>query len=416
MKMRYTLFWLSAAMFGTACSRAVDGMPVSTRSPEAQTICLHRFLLDLPSDIQVSSNDVEYPSATGFVDIEDVAGFHAIKGVWWRTVKVRETLPGDDAGFINVHRGARAETGGAENGNNSAISGARRDIDRHLEQVARAKTADDRKIAQERLDNDRRDLAQYKKDSVNTGDAQLGQPYAFAFRRDDEFIVGYHDLTDHRIRVFDGPLEHPEIPGPKAAAAEFERWQRIYHRRQPTEIPTTPGYCTGYGFIDEPDGPQDARLELSFRSLKYPNLLFTLYISSAGDASRPKKNIQQQPDMGLYEGTTVSIVAAKRTIGPKAITMLGTPGRWFAAIQKAECKDGKCFGEESAYDIEAMTLGEPGRVDRPSMTLLMKGAMPTTRRPGLHGKEPPPFKEAESVFNQVLQSIRLRPGAFAGHP
>jgi hypothetical protein len=415
MKMRHILIWLSTATFSAACSQA-DDRTASSTSHVAHTICLDRLLIDVPADVEISGSRLKYRGGIGFPGIEKVAGVRGVGSTVWRGVTIDETLPGDEAGFLNVRDGATGQATRAKNMNNDALSGARRDIGRHQEQVARAKSAEDRKLAQERLDNDRRDLAQYKKDQANTGDAHLGQPYAFAFRRDDGSIVGYFDPADHRVRVFDGPLEHPEIPGPHAAGAEFERWQRIYHRREPTEIPSTSGYCTGHGFVDEPDGPQPSHFELAFRSLKYPNLLFTLYISSAGDATEPKQNIQKLPDMNIDQSSTVSFVAAKRTIGPKPITMLGTPGRWFAAIQNAGCKDGKCWGEDSAYDIEAVTLGEPGRADRPRMTLLMRAAMPTARRPGLEGKEPPPFKEGESVFNQVLQSIRLRPGAIAGHP
>jgi hypothetical protein len=34
-------------------------------------------------------------------------------------------------------------------------------------------------------------------------------------------------------------------------------------------------------------------------------------------------------------------------------------------------------------------------------------------RPALKGLQPPPFKEGMRVFEQVLQSLRVRPGAFA---
>jgi hypothetical protein len=415
MKMRHALFCLFAAMVSAACSRAED-LTASTASQTAQTICLERLLVDMPADVEISGSRLKYQGGIGFPGIEKVAGVSGVGSTVWRDVTIDETLPGDEAGFAIVHSGARAKTGGSQNMANSAIAGAGRRMKWWTEDIAKSRSEDDRKTAQERLDKERRDLAKARQDVKNSGDAKLDKTNAFATRRNDEFALGYLDPTDHRVRVFDGPLEHPEIPGPQAAAAEFERWQRIYHRREPTEIPTTPGYCTGHGFVDEPDGPQPSQFELAFRSLKYPNLLFTLYISSAGDATAPKRNIQKLPDMNIYGGSTVSFAAAKHTIGPSAITIAGMPGRWFAAIQNAGCKDGKCWGEDSAYDIEAMTLGEPGRADRPRMTLLMRAAMPTARRPGLEGKEPPPFKEGESVFNQVLQSIRLRPGAIAGHP
>ena len=128
--------------------------------------------------------------------------------------------------------------------------------------------------------------------------ANLDLADEFALRDDDGYKIGYLDSTDHRVRYFEGQLSPSEaaIESPEVAAQEFERFRRIYHRREVTDIPTGPGYCTAHGFIDEPADykPQEGdALNLPFRSLKYPNLVFILIVDSA-NPNRPRNAMEQE--------------------------------------------------------------------------------------------------------------------------
>lgn len=412
---RYSVICLAMALCGLSCSRAGELPKSRVGEPSGiQTICLGRFLVEVPANVEVSSHPVGPRSAPGFQGIEDVAGYHAVKGVKWREITIDESFPSDASGYELTRLDAAEKLAEVRNTYKGALGDAQYWIKVRTDDLQKLKSPDDIRLARQRLEEDKRDASEFKRKLENSGEARLPGSASFAVRSGDEFSAGFLDPSDHRVRVFSGPLRQPEVQGVKVAADEYEAALRVFHRRNPTDIPSGPGYCTGHGFIDEPQNPELASLELSFRSLKYPNLLFTLFIWPA----QPEKtsNIQNLPEMGIQQGTFVGLAGATHTIGPKTTAIAGMPARWFAAAQKAGCSQGKCWGEGAAYDIEAQTFGEAGRADRPRMTLLMKAAMPTDRRPSLAGREPPPFKEGQSIFDQVLQSIRLRPGAIAGRP
>ena len=105
------------------------------------------------------------------------------------------------------------------------------------------------------------------------------------------------------------------------------------------------------------------------------------------------------------------------------------PARIFGREYGVLCynKD-QCESPSEAYVVVAQTFGQPGEVYRPAIKLTMSGALPDDERnaigkshsrPAIAGTQPPPLDEAMKVFNGVVRSIRLRPGAVlstAGSP
>ena len=163
-------------------------------------------------------------------------------------------------------------------------------------------------------------------------------------------------------------------------------------------------------------------MEIPFRSLKYPNLIFILFVSPhyGGPA-----NIRDTP-REMMDTVPVEI-GERRTHGPKHVTILGQPALMFARENGRNCYRDQCMSANSAYVIEAKTLGEPDRPDKPDIKLRMMAALPDDatavaragtkfRRPGLKGLSPPSYEEGETIFKDVLASIRIRPGAMGTNP
>jgi hypothetical protein len=126
----------------------------------------------------------------------------------------------------------------------------------------------------------------------------------------------------------------------------------------------------------------------------------------------------------------LDVIGVKGNYGPLAVNILGTPGRSVGFEYGPNCSRTSCRPVDQAYEFEAETFGELGRPDQPNLTLYMIAAASddyklkrtpqpdepsynTPSRPALSGHVPPPFEEGTKIFEQVLGSIRLRPGAIA---
>jgi hypothetical protein len=124
----------------------------------------------------------------------------------------------------------------------------------------------------------------------------------------------------------------------------------------------------------------------------------------------------------------LDVIGIKGNYGPIAVNILGAPGRSVGFEYGPNCSRTSCRPADQAYAIEAETFGELDRPDQPHLVLRMTGAtsddykLKRSRqpdepsynrpsRPALSGHVPPPFDESTKIFEQVLRSIRLRPGA-----
>lgn len=414
-------------LFLFACGKANESQqPKNTNyvTPAGwQTICLDRFLIDLPASVELGATKEKFKGAYSLDGIQDIGG----DGLTWNKVAIGETVPSSPIGFKKVHDDANARRTSAE---------------RYLEwfqeqekliqeqtQDTQQGTAEEISAAKARLAKSKKSLEASRYSYKVSGKAVLGESQAFAFRRGFEYSVGYMDSDDKRIRTFEGAITQRQMESPEAAAFEYRHFTRIYHRRAPTDIPTTPGFCTAFGLIDEVAGPEpETSLEIPFRSLKYPNLIFSLVVVPADTSS--KKNIQQLPNMNA-EHADLHLIGVVDHFGPVALSILGSPGRSVGFAYGPNCSKTSCRPADQAYEIEAETFGDPGRSSQPHLKLHMIAATSddyklkrppspgepsynTPSRPGLSGQVPPSYEEGKKIFEQVLRSIRLRPGAIAG--
>lgn len=402
------------------CSKASE--PQYMVPPAISTICLDRILIDVPGTVEMGVANAQYDDVPGFDGIKDIGG----KGLRWGNVAILETVPTDAAGYDSVYQSARPISITLAD-YNAAVAERRKEIQTWVDRT-KSGTSNEIATAQRIVDKEKKELDADRNGFKVSGEAELPEKHAFAIRRDNNFTLGYLDAQDHRVRMFEGKLSHPELESPKAAAEEFQRFQRIYHARMPTAIPETPGFCTSFGLIDELSGPEmDIELKLPFRIRRYPNLIFILTLSPA--SSNNPRNIQKLPFMGK-ENAKLALTGVKGSHGPVRETILGTPGRSYGQEYGPRCSPAGCTPPKQAYDIEAETYGVPGRADQPHLILHMTAATsddyklalpfdpdePSANkpdRPALSGHVPPPFKEGQQIFEQVLRSIRLRPGAIA---
>lgn len=404
------------------CSKASDSVVPHTTPTGWDTICLDRFLIDAPSTVEMGAAEAEPKSVYGFAGIEDIGG----GALRWGKVSVLETVPTVAAGYETVHQGARPIR--VTLPQYKAAAAEHKKVIQSWVDRTKSGTENEIATAQRIVEKEKKDFDADQYGFNVSGEAELPEKFAFAIRRDNDFTLGYLDSVDHRVRKFEGKLTHPELESPEAAAEEYKRFRRIYHARSPSAIPATPGYCTSFGFIDEPDGPEiDIELKLPFRIEKYPNLIFTLTLTPA--SIHTARDIQKLPNMDA-RNAKLDLIGVKGSYGPVKETILGTPGRSFGQEYGPNCSATSCRPPDQAYDIEAETFGVPGRVDRPHLILHMTAATsddyklkrpfipkePSYNkpdRPALSGHVPPPFKEGQKIFEQVLRSIRLRPGAIA---
>lgn len=411
---------LALLIFLAGCSKASDSVTPYTTPAGWNTICLDRILIDAPSTVEMAAAAAKSESVYAFDGIEDIGG----GALRWGKVGILETVPTDAAGYETVHQGARPIR--VTLAQYKAAAAEHKKVIQSWVERTKSGTSNEIATAQRIVEKEKKDFEADQFGFNVSGEAELPEKFAFATRRDNDFALGYLDATDQRVRMFKGALSHPELESPKAAAEEYRRFRRIYHARLPTAIPVTPGYCTSFGLIDEPDGPEmDIELKLPFRLQKYPNLIFTLALGPA-DPDSPR-NIQELPNMDAHNAK-LDLIGVKGSYGPIKETILGTPGRSYGQEYGPNCSATSCRPPDQAYDIEAETFGVPGRVDQPHLILHMTAATsddyklkrpfilnePSYNkpdRPALSGHVPPPFKEGQKIFEQVLRSIRLRPGA-----
>jgi hypothetical protein len=423
---------VTLALALTSCSNASERQEAKPAALHItpygwQSICLGRFLIDLPGPIQMGAIEEKYNSTYGFDGVNDIG----TKGVSWGKVTLAETPPTT----LKVYRdefydgaSAKRKIGDVYKSWYADRFREREEAIRYETKRAQSGTPDDMAVGKEMVEDKKNLLKAARYSFKVSGKAKLEEPHAFAFRRGNEYSAGYLDEVDKRVRVLEGVITRPQLESPEAAAFEYFSFRRIYHRRAPTDIPITPGFCTPFGLIDEAAGPEpDTLLEIPFRSLKYPNLIFRLSVAPADPDG--KRNIQKQPNMDA-DRAPLHVIGVKGSYGPVAVNILGTPGRSVGFEYGPNCSRTSCRPMDQAYEFEAQTFGEPGRPDQPNLTLYMIAATSddyklkrtpepgnpgfnTPSRPALSGHVPPTFNEGVNIFEQVLRSIRLRPGAIA---
>jgi hypothetical protein len=386
-----------------------------------KTICLGRFLIDLPPSAELGATKAEYDEIYRFKGITTGSAWGSLR---YGEVEIAETVPSGIADLEEVRLGAKAKVISPEVFK-KLIAAREEDVAYVADRMSKS-SAEDAVADAGLLGREKRALAAVIYNSKVSGEAKLDDRHGFAIRMGPRYIVGFLDSLDQRVRTFSSDRITSKIDSVLGAAEEYQRMRKTYHSRAPTDIPTGPGFCTYYGFIDEPGQAEaNVQMRVPIQIKQYPNLILALDMEPAHPDS--PKNIQKFPNMDTAHNA-LDKIGVKRTHGPKAEQILGTPGRSYAQEYGDNCSSTSCRPADQAYDMEARTFGEPGRIDRPKLILhmtaatsddykLKRPAQPqgynVPDRPALSGHVPPPFEVGQEIFEQVLLSIRVRPGAIA---
>lgn len=414
---------LSAVIFG--CPHAGYTQEPSrtnySRPAGWKTVCLGRFLIDLPSSAELAATEVKYQGTYLFKGTNAVSAWGTVR---YGTIKITESEVAGKDGLERTRSGVPARKTSPET-YRELIEARQKDVRYIMNQMAKATSSeaaeynDLLKIRQARLQETIRN-------SRVSGEAKINDVNGFAVRAGSKYVVGFVSPEDQRVRTFSGELSSSAIDSVQAAADEYQRMRHIYHPRAPTEIPSGPGFCSYYGFLDEPGKPEaDVHMRVPIQIKQYPNLILALEIEPANPNG--PRDIQKLPSMDVAHNA-LDKIGVKRTHGPKAVQILGMPGRTYAQEYSDNCSSTSCRPADQAYDMEARTFGDPAQVDRPTLLLHMTAATSddyklkrpaepkgynVPDRPALSGHVPPPFQVGQEIFDQVLRSIRVRPGAIA---
>lgn len=391
-----------------------------------ETVCLGRLLVSLPMSAEFAEGGITFESAYGFNGIKNV---QAQGDVTWGGAMFNETAPTDLSALRDVLSQAKAKLR-SSNLYKGEIADARQDVDRWRDKVKHAGSGDEselfKKILREKEDVYRDLLFGAKVSGVATSVAKnefAVRPFGVGY------AVGFWDAKDRRIRTFKGDLKNQTPESPEAAALELRRWREVYRSRTPEEIPAGAGFCSSFGFFDETKGAdQQARMKIPFRMKQYPNLLF--YLSTEPTSVSAPVSILDLPDLAIGQAE-LDTIGVKVRHEPDKVQILGTPGRVYAQEYGPNCASkNDCRPPDQAYEIHAETFGEAGHLERPHLVLYMVAATSdeykvqrkaivgnpsynTPERPALKGTVPPSYKVGREIFDQVLQSIRVRPGAIS---
>jgi hypothetical protein len=417
---------IASAVFLLSCSKNGQSQERYAtdyaRPADWKTVCIGRFLIDLPQSAQLGATDTKYKAIYGFKGINTG---NAGGRLHYGDVQIRETIPATKADLERIHMAARAEAGSPEV-YKKLLRARQEDVKYILDRMA-SSSAEEAGGYKNELQDRKDAVAEVIFNSKTSGEAKIGDPNGFAVRFGSAYGLGFFDPRDQRIRTFRTESFASKKDTVDVVAEEYRRIHESYHTRSPTDIPTTPGFCTYYGFIDEPvQAEANVQMRVPIQIKQYPNLILSLDIEPT-EPDAPK-SIQKFPNMDAGRNV-LDKIGVKRTHGPKAEQILGTPGRSYAQEYGDNCSSTSCRPADQAYDMEARTFGEAGRVDRPRLILHMTAAASddyklkrpaepkgynVPDRPSLSGHVPPPFEVGQEIFTQVLRSIRVRPGAIAG--
>ncbi|WP_147328027.1 MULTISPECIES: T6SS immunity protein Tli4 family protein [unclassified Duganella] len=413
---------LTGAIFNFQTCEATD-IHDYKKNVDNSTICIDRFLIDLPAPADMAATNERNQDVYGFPGIDDVGS----NGAKIENFKISETIPTSKNKLKTVYFEAKTKL--VEKTTYSAGLESRKQDILHWENSKKSAPTDQLESIDRMVAKSKKEFEELKYEAAVSGESKSMTSDAFALRRGDEFRFGYLSKEDQRIRTVEGTLKLKNPLTPEAAAQQYVQFRKVYRERAVSDIPKTPGFCTPFGFFSEVKKIENSESDILFRSAKYPNLLFTLKINVA--TRRDQADIQKMPNMNA-ENAQLHLLGVKKVYGPIAENIAGMPGRSVGHEFGDNCSAGSCRPADQAYEFEAETFGDANSLDKPHIILHMIAitsddyrlklpAQPNEPsynkpvRPGLHGKTPPPIVEGRAVFEQVLRSIRLRPIAISSN-
>jgi hypothetical protein len=282
---------------------------------------------------------------------------------------------------------------------------------------------------------------------ANTTRHTLKWPTSLVWRSDEAIDFGIYVPEDRRARMIHGyPADTKTFPngisGEKAKAMIESFWSR-YQPRQPQTIPTKPGICTPYGFIEDPKGltEQNYGVHVSFLHPAMPNLLLSFSVASLTDRDREQAAeemlpIEQQETPWEWEERTAKKEkeeCKQRVAGPGSrdlfgCTFAGARGiRSHRKVEYVTLGDGRkarvivlelSSSSEVLYEVTIETAAKVNSATEPVVTLWAGGISGKSEAPAFRGKEPPQVDEVIKLLKTIAASVRLRdkaiePGARA---
>jgi hypothetical protein len=394
---------LCFAFASAGCAREVQKLTVSDSTHQRTTICLGRYLLDLPGHVELGAATSTYIYRGGHVyNFQGFDGSGARDGLMYNRQLFTETHP------VSLEWRDDPE----ENPSFAVIRGA-------------AKTKFDAILKEQISRGD-------KQGAMLTGPIEVDFSNSYAFNSGGIIDAGFYFGTDRRARMLSIDIEDLGGAFNQATTMVADLFSR-YRPRVATDIPAEAGVCTPYGFFTDPPGhtEPDYRIAVPMRSTEYPNLLFVLTIHPRGPRDPKSTDEVPNPNEIRVKDINAAVLSAlsgvKRSFGPEKVQFAGQTGRLIGREYNEHAEGGG-----AAYELEAMVVGEPGSHEKPAITLSMAAALPFVEpkqphrdpfnntiipwedpRPLLKGTSPPPFEVGMKVFHQVLDSLRPRPGATA---
>ncbi|NRR33417.1 hypothetical protein HSX11_24895, partial [Oxalobacteraceae bacterium] len=330
---------LASCALLAACSNAADVSHVETsgyvKSTEWKTVCIGRFLIDLPPSAELGATKVKYSGTYGFEGIDNVGSWGVLR---WEGRKIAETVPTDFSGFDDIRLEAKNNLITPEM-YKELIQSRKEDVAYWIKRAA--KSPRDEVVSDlESLKDAKAKLRRIINFSKVSKEAALGDKNSFAIRLGDEYILGFRDLKDQRVRTFSGELSKSESENENGMYEKYNKVRKNYHARAPTDIPTGPGFCTNYGFIEEPQSATvNVVMRVPIQIKQYPNLLLVLDTEPASPDT--PRNIQELPGMDVRH-IQLDKIGIERKHGPKAEQILGTPGRSYAQEYGDNCSSTSC--------------------------------------------------------------------------
>ncbi|WP_373376695.1 T6SS immunity protein Tli4 family protein [Cupriavidus nantongensis] len=242
---------------------------------------------------------------------------------------------------------------------------------------------------------------------------ELGVPNATAFRSDTKasntLIRGAVTLDEH-IVVFKAmllglaePTAPSDIEWAKAEASIKDVVSRL-RARQLHEIPRDPGLCLPYAFIKD-DGRSAHKISASFRFSEDPALIYTANFETipAGQVSLSTLiKAGGRSATGLFARLPDGVTVTQR-LGPRS-AKIGALSAEQGGIVMKSTEAGNVW---EGYYVYTGYGGRPGSQLLSGIEVEMESVL--RRRYQKLQADPPPYQEAQSRYDALLESFHIRP-------
>lgn len=378
--------------------------PSYTTPPGVRQECQGRLVFDVPRDIEwglsrpgMSSGDhfrfTEHMHGDGeHVDIGNIGVVVLTPAKWSDLEQMRSGTDAEkniairdyqnDIGSLN-RRIADKESvlkDPSLNVNNEDLSGVPAAIERHKKDIAKIEAH----IAGMQADWHPIDLGLPQ----SLGYAAGPTLYAFVLR-------------DGRAYQFMSTGGDNALPFEVRQAAFFDFLKR-FRTRALYEVPKEPGICFPYGFVAD-DGTSHSGTVVSFRFKDRPGVIFTLGAQVVGELGFEGEGALVQATSTAAAGR-MGIGSEPKTLGPRQVKIGALPA-WQGGFSLNVAAEGQLAVRN--YEVYTGAEGYPHSRALPAIRLTMR-SFTRKQEPSLKS-DPPPIEESSNRFDELLESIRLRP-------